>query len=76
MPTLASPLRAGVASRSPWPTAPRSASSIWTTTPWVRLKEGPCESHHPTPIQELGTIACHGNPTPTGGWREEGGCGR
>lgn len=72
MPTLASPLRAGVASRSPWPTAPRSASSIWTTTPWVRLKEGPCESHHPTPIQELGTIACHGNPTPTGGWREEG----
>lgn len=59
MPTPASPLRAGAASRLPWPTAPRSASSIWTTTPWVRLKEAP--------IQELGTIGCQCSPTSGGG---------
>lgn len=72
MPTLASPPRAGAVSRLPWPTAPRSASSIWTTTRWVRLKEAPCESHHPSPIQELGTIVWHGTPPPHWG-REEGG---
>ena len=61
MPTLASPLRAGVASPLLWPTARRSASSIWTTTPWVRLKKTPLDSHYPMPIQEPGTISCHGD---------------
>lgn len=45
MPTLASPLRAGAASPLLWPTAPRSASSIWITTPWVRLKNTPLGTH-------------------------------
>lgn len=62
MPTPASPLRAGAALPLLWPTAPRSASSIWTTTPSVRLKKTPLDSHHSIPIQELGTISCHGNP--------------
>lgn len=72
MPTLASPLRAGAASPLLWPTAPRSASSIWTTTPWVRLKKISLDSHHPTPIQEPGTISCHGNPHTGGGKMEVG----
>lgn len=75
MPTLASPPRAGAASRLPWPTAPRSASSIWTTTRWVRLKEAPCESHHPSPIQELGTIVWHGNPPSPGEGKRRGNLG-
>lgn len=41
MPTLASPLRAGAALPLLWPTAPKSASSTWTTTPWVSLRSFP-----------------------------------
>lgn len=38
MPTLVSPLRAGAALPLLWPTAPKSVSSTWTTTPWVSLR--------------------------------------
>lgn len=71
MPILASPLRAGAALPLLWPTAPRSASSTWITTPWVRFKKTPLESHHPPPSQNLGPSVAMLTPTlGEGRWRE------
>lgn len=75
MPTLASLLRAGAALPLLWPTAPRSASSIWTTTPWVRLNFLRFSPPH-SPSKNLGPSVAMVTPILGKGKMEGGGSGR